>query len=136
MSGGEGNPPSIRARYGVLGHSQSSAGYRGWVNWEKKHRKRLAAIRGTSRATSDATFRPSARPAHHRHRLVPMTDGKIHLRTPNGRTRKYPRLLCTSKRARSASQAVPYRSFGTTKVKDRCKLCNAIFKRLRSPAKR
>ena len=47
MSGGEGNPPSIRARYGVLGHSQSSAGYRGWVNWEKKHRKRLAAIRGT-----------------------------------------------------------------------------------------
>jgi hypothetical protein len=46
MSGGESNPPSIRARYGVLGHTTPRTGYRGWVNWQKKHRKRLAAIYG------------------------------------------------------------------------------------------
>lgn len=60
-----------------------------------------------------------------------MTEGKVHLRSPNGRKFKYPRILCTSKRARSLSQAVTYKSFGLTKAKDRCKLCNAIFKRLR-----
>ena len=66
--------------------------------------------------------------------MVAMANGKVHLRAPNGRPVKYPRILCTSKRARSASQAVRYTSFGNTKVKDRCKLCNAIFKRLRRPA--
>lgn len=60
-----------------------------------------------------------------------MTEGKVHLRSPNGRKVRYPTILCTSKRARSLKQAVTYKSFGLTKVADRCKLCNAIFKRLR-----
>lgn len=59
-----------------------------------------------------------------------MSNGKTHLRTPNGRPIKYPRILCTSKRARTARQAVPYKSFGKVPHADRCKLCNAIFKRL------
>jgi hypothetical protein len=56
---------------------------------------------------------------------------KVHLRAPNGRLIKYPRIVCTSKRASSAQQAVPYQRFGDVKLKDRCKLCNATYKRLR-----
>ena len=60
-----------------------------------------------------------------------MSNGKYHLRAPNGRPVKYPRAVCSSKRSRYAKEAVPYKSFGHIKVADRCKLCNAIYKRLK-----
>ena len=42
MSGGESNPPSLRARYGVLGHAKPSLGWRQWNKW---HRKMLRTIK-------------------------------------------------------------------------------------------
>ena len=59
-----------------------------------------------------------------------MNNGKYHLRAPNGRPVKYPRILCTTLRAKDAKHCVRYQTFAGVPVKQRCKLCNAIFKRL------
>lgn len=54
MSGGESRPPAIRARFGVLGHTNAGQGLVFMpIDWDSdKHRKRLKAIRNYLNGTS------------------------------------------------------------------------------------
>jgi hypothetical protein len=46
MSGGESRPPSLRARYGTLGHRGGGNYVFNRIHWDtEKHRKRMKMIR-------------------------------------------------------------------------------------------
>jgi hypothetical protein len=64
-------------------------------------------------------------------------NGKVHLRAPGyvPGGRRYPRLLCTSRRAKRILDTALFRNYGRVPVKRRCILCNEIYHRLRNGGK-
>jgi hypothetical protein len=60
-------------------------------------------------------------------------NGKVHLRAPGYRPGKgrYPRILCTSVRAKRLLDTALYKNYGKVPYRNRCKLCHAIYRRLR-----
>jgi hypothetical protein len=68
MSGGESRPPSIRARFGVLGHTSGGNYTFNRLHWDiDKHKKRLKAIRQVIQPwskTASSKTRPRQPPYH------------------------------------------------------------------------